>query len=316
MSRANQSSSRPPEPPAASNPNDADPESLLEMNHQEMVKTILHNKMHSWMNKELSHLIDDYFENILATLDSCTALQAACLKRASIINAALQEEHPTILEDFKTAGEPFTVPEFFKVFDPVYTKQISVLERSQDEKRKVNKEIRKFKAKRRAANIIFVVAFVSGMAAAAGLSLVSTGRWLRSILEKHEKELKTKMEIISAMQVGSYVVVQDLERIRVLVDRFGIEIEAVFGINADFANYKEKVDSLIKIVDELSENGNKCGEETRNARTSVLKRIIDHHHPSTSVFEIPQSVAADLLAHTQFSVYSAQTNSDHTTHLY
>lgn len=281
--------------------------------------------MDVWKNKELSDLVDDYFENSLATLDFCTALDA-CLKRAghieSIINVALrkfQEEHYTVTEqgtvknysrtleelrNFKTAGDPFP-PEFFKVFHSVYSRQLMMLERLQAKKRKLDKKMGKMRAWRKVSNVIFIVAFASvlicsvvaaaltappaltALAAAAAVPLGSTGRWLNSIWKKYERDLRGQREILSSMQIGSYVVIKDLGNIRVLVDRFQIEIEALLA-NADFANrgeeavvfaveeIKKKVDGFIRTIHHLSEHANKCTQETRMARTLILRKIMNH----------------------------------------
>lgn len=301
--------------------------------NQEVVKIILQNKRDIWKNKELSDLVDDYFENSLLTLDFCTSLDA-CLKRAghieSIINVALrkfQEEHYAVSEEgsvknytrtleelrnFRTAGDPFTL-EFFKVFNSVYARQLLMLERLQAKKRKLDRKLRKLKAWRKVSNVIFVVAFtsvlicsvvaaavtappvVTALAAAAAVPLGSMGRWLNSIWKKCERDLMGQREIISSMQIGSYIVIKDLDSIRVLVDKFQIEIEALLA-NADFAmrgeeavviaveEIRKKVDSFIKTIHDLSEHANKCTQETRMARTLILRRIINH--PSGSSQDI------------------------------
>ncbi|KAL0450237.1 UNVERIFIED_CONTAM: hypothetical protein Slati_1580100 [Sesamum latifolium] len=93
--------------------------------------------------------------------------------------------------------------------------------------------------------------------------------------------------MISSMQIGSYIVIKDLDSIRVLVDKFQIEIEALLA-NADFAmrgeeavvvaveEIRKKVDSFMKTIHDLSEHANKCTQETRMARTLILRRIINH----------------------------------------
>ncbi|KAL0380958.1 UNVERIFIED_CONTAM: hypothetical protein Sangu_0160100 [Sesamum angustifolium] len=93
------------------------------------------------------------------------------------------------------------------------------------------------------------------------------------------------------MQIGSYVVIKDLDSIRVLVDRFQVELEALLA-NAEFATREEeavviaveeirkKVDDFIKTIHDLSEHANKCTQETRMVRTLILRRIINH--PSSS----------------------------------
>lgn len=297
--------------------------------NQEVVQIILQNKKDIWKNQELSDLVDDYFENSLLTLDFCTALDT-CLKRAghieSIINVALrkfEEEHYTVTEEgsvknysktleelrnFRGAEDPFT-QEFFKVFSSVYAKQISMLERLQAKKRKLDKKLGKLKAWRRVSNVIFVVTFaavlicsvvaaavsappvVTALAAAAAVPLGSMGRWLNTLWKKCERDLRGQREIISSMEIGTYIVLKDLASIRALVDRFQVKIEELLA-NADFATRDEdavviaveeirkKVNDFIKTVHDLSEHANKCTQEIRMARTLILRRIINH--PSSS----------------------------------
>ncbi|KAL3833425.1 hypothetical protein ACJIZ3_008161 [Penstemon smallii] len=301
-------------------------ETLLEMN-QEVVKIILQNKKDIWKNQELSDLVDDYFENSLLTLDFCTSLDS-CLKRAghieSIVNVALHKFHDehynsvnpeqghfrdytkTLeeLRNFKAAGDPFT-QEYFKVFNSIYSKQISMLERLQAKKTKLDKKLMRLKAWRKVSNVIFVVAFasvlicsvvaaavtappvVTALAAAAAIPLGSMGKWLNSMWKKCENDLMGQREIITSMQIGSYIVIKDLDNIRVLVDRFQIEIEALLG-NAEFGmrgdeavviaveEIKKKVDGFVKTIHDLREHANKCTQETRMARTLILRRIINH----------------------------------------
>lgn len=303
-------------------------ECLLEMN-QEVVRIILQNKRDVWKNPELSDLVDDYFDNSLLTLDFCTALDA-CLKRAghieSIINVALrkfQDEHYGVagegterdyartleeLNNFRAAGDPFT-EEFFKVFNSIYTRQIVMFERLQAKKRKLDKKLRRLKVWRRVSNVIFIAAFasvlicsvvaaavsapavVTALAAAAAVPLGSMGRWLNSIWKKYERDLRGQKEIISSMEIGSYIVLNDLDSIKRVVDRFQIVIGDLLG-KAEFAmrgeeavvvaveEIRQQVDSFIKTIQELRERANKCTQETRMARTLILRRIINH--PSTS----------------------------------
>lgn len=298
-------------------------ECLLEMN-QEVVKMILQNKKDIWKNRELSELVDEYFDNSLLTLDFCTALDS-CLKRAghieSIINVALrkfQEEHYTVsdeegsvknypktleeLRNFRTAGDPFT-QDFFQILNLVHSQQILMFEKLQAKKRNLDKKLVKLKAWRRVSNVIFIVAFasvlicsvvaaaitappvVTALAAAASVPLGSMGRWVNSIWKKHESDLRGQTEIISSMQMGSYIVLKDLDSIKKLVERFRIQIEELLA-NAEFAmeeemvvaveEIKTKMDSFIKTIHDLRERANKCTQETRMARTLILRKIMNH----------------------------------------
>ncbi|EPS73740.1 hypothetical protein M569_01016, partial [Genlisea aurea] len=151
-------------------------ECLMEMN-QEVVKIILQSRRGIWKNKELSDLVDDYFDTSLRTLDFCTALES-CLRRAahieSIINVALhkfREESSgenggkyagtlAELKKFRTAGDPFA-GDFFKVFNSVSSGQISMLERLNSRKRKLDKKLANLKTYRRISSVIFITAFAA-----------------------------------------------------------------------------------------------------------------------------------------------------------
>ncbi|XP_022894948.1 UPF0496 protein 1-like [Olea europaea var. sylvestris] len=310
-------------------------ECLLEMNDG-VVKIILQNKMDIWKNKELADLVDDYFENSLQTLDFCTAFES-CLKRAShiqsIINVALrkfEEEHfggseygsvkknysKTLeeLRNFRGTDEPFN-EEFFNLFNSVYKQQILMLEKLQARKRKLDKKLGKLEAWRKVTNVIFVVAFASvlicsvvaaavsappvltALAAAASVPLGSMGKWLNSIWKKYKNELMSQREILISMQIGNYIMIKDLDGIRVLVDRFQIEIEALLA-NADFAmredeavviaveEIKKNVNGFMKTIHDLNEHANKCSRETRMARALILRRIMDHPNGSNQNFSM------------------------------
>ncbi|KAL8038461.1 hypothetical protein ABFX02_11G108600 [Erythranthe guttata] len=307
-------------------------ETLLDTN-QEVVRIILQNKKDIWKNPELSDLVDDYFENSLLTLDFCTALDA-CLKRAahieSVVNIALRkfehEHHSTATPDNNysstlaelrnfnaaAAADPFG-EEFFSVFNSVYSKQIVMLERLKSKKSKLDNKLGKLKAWKKVSNVIFVVTFasvlicsvvaaalsappvVTALAAAAAVPLGSMGRWINSLWKTYENDLRGQREIIGSMQIGTFIVIKDLESIRVLVDRFRIKIEGLLA-NADFGTSVEEeeeggaevalvaaveeirkgVGDFIKTIHDLSEHANKCSHETRMARTLILRRIINH----------------------------------------
>ncbi|GER25109.1 hypothetical protein STAS_00679 [Striga asiatica] len=301
-------------------------ECLLEMN-QEVVKIVLQNKRDVWKNKELFDLVDDYFDNSLLTMDFCASLDA-CLQRAagieSAINLALrrfEEEHSAEapakdysrtleeLRNFRGASDPFA-QEFFKIFSSVYARQSLTLENLQAKKRKLDRKLGKLKAWRRVSNVIFVVTFasvlicsvvaaavaappvVTALAAAAAVPLGSMGKWLNSLWQKWERDLRGQREIISSMQIGTYIVLKDLDSIRVLVDRFQIKIEDLLA-NADFAangdesavvvavkEIREKAGDFFRTIHDLKEHASKCTQETRMARTLILRRIINH--PSES----------------------------------
>lgn len=293
-------------------------ECLLEMN-QEVVKVILECKQDIWKNQELFELVEEYFENSLQTLDFCAALEK-CLKRVKdrqlLIMVALQQfededgEGETRylktleeLKNFKEAGDPFT-EEFFQIFQSVYKQQISMLEKLQLRKNKLDKKLKYIHAWRKVSSIIFVATFATvlicsvvaaavaappvaaAMAAAASIPIGSMGKWIDSLWKNYENALRGQKEVISCMQVGTYVAIKDLDNIRVLINRLEIEIESLIK-TADFAitedavkvgieEIKKKLAVFTKNVEDLGLQADMCSRDIRRARTVVLQRIIKH----------------------------------------
>lgn len=292
---------------------------LLEMD-QEVVKVILECKRDIWNNQELFSLVEDYFENSLKTLDFCTALEN-CLKRSRdnqlIIKLAVKHFEEEVedgvdgvkymktlqeLKKFKAAGDPFT-EEFFALFQSVYKQHASMLEKLQLRKRKLDKKLKSMKTLRRVANVIFVAAFVSvliftvvaaaiaappvvtALAGALAVPIGSVGKWCNSLWKRYENALTGQREIISSMQVGTYITMKDLENIRVLASKLEIGIESLLQ-NADFAlredeavmlamdEIKKKLEEFMDTIENLSEHADKCSRDIRRARTVILQRII------------------------------------------
>lgn len=289
---------------------------LLEMN-QEVVKIILDCKKDIWRNQELFELVEDYFENSLQTLDFCTALEK-CLKRARdgqlILHVALQQfeeedadgkKYVRTLEElrnFKAAGEPFT-EEFFQIFQSVYKQQVLMLEKLHLRKSKIDKKLRHVKVWRKVSSIIFAAAFAAilicsvvaaamaappvaaALASATSIPVGSMGKWFDSLWRDYEVALKGQKEVISSMQVGTYVAIMDLDSIRVLVDQLEIQIDSL-SQSADFAlrdeeavkfgieDIRKKLGVFMKSIEDLGEQADKCSRDIRRARTVVLQRII------------------------------------------
>ncbi|KAI9396557.1 hypothetical protein POPTR_004G150800v4 [Populus trichocarpa] len=291
-------------------------ECLLEMN-QEVVKVILECKKDIWKDQELFELVEEYFENSLQTLDFCAALEK-CLKRARdsqlLILVALKQfeeeseagerEYVRTLEElknFKAAGDPFT-DEFFQIFQSVYRQQIMMLEKLQLRKNKLDKKLKCIHTWRKVSSMIFVATFatvlicsvvaaamtappvVAAVAAASTIPLGSMGKWIDSLWKNYENALKGQKEVISTMQVGTYVAIKDLDNIRVLIDRLEIEIEALMR-TTDFAiehgavkvaieEIKKKLGVFMKNVEDLGVLADTCSRDIMRARTVVLQRII------------------------------------------
>ncbi|GAA0171497.1 hypothetical protein LIER_43906 [Lithospermum erythrorhizon] len=305
--------------------------------NQEVVNVILKSREDIWKNQELFGFVNDYFENSLSTLDFCTALEG-CIKRAlhsqSILQMALVrfgQEHQELssssssstsvrsedayektleeLRNFKNAGDPFT-QEFFSTFQMVYAQQISMLEKLQAKKMKLDKRLKSIKTWRRVSNVIFVVTIVgvivisvvaaaitappvvTALAAAATVPLGSMGKWINFLWGKCEKEIRGQREIILNMQLGNYILIKDMDSIRVLVDRLQIEIEAIMQ-NADFAmrgdeavmiaveEIRKNMDLFMNTIQDLSLNTDKCTRHIQRAKAVILRRIINYPENSS-----------------------------------
>ncbi|KAM3315154.1 hypothetical protein ACQJBY_033733 [Aegilops geniculata] len=298
---------------------------LLDMN-QEVVKVILDCKKDIWKSPELFDLVEDYFESSLHTLDFCTALDK-CLKRARdsqlLLHVALQRfddeddndgDAPAPaaryartlheLRQFKAAGDPFT-DEFFEAFQAVYRQQLAMLEKLQQRKHRLDKKIKTIKAWRRVSSVIFASTFAAvlicsvvaaaiaappvaaALAAAAAIPIGSMGKWIDSLLKGYQDAVRGQKEVVSAMQVGTFIAIKDLDNIRVLINRVEMEISSMIDC-VDFAErdeeavkfgveeIKKKLEAFMKSVEDLGEQADRCSRDIRRARTVVLQRIIRH----------------------------------------
>ncbi|XP_022947183.1 UPF0496 protein At4g34320-like [Cucurbita moschata] len=294
-------------------------ECLLEMN-QEVVRVILQCKKDIWKSQEVFELVEDYFENSLQTLDFCTALEN-CLKRARdsqlLILMALrqfEEEETHVgrnrfvktlqeLRNFKASADPFT-QEFFNIFHSVYKQQMVMLEKLQQKKNKLDKKLKSINTWRKLSSMIFAATFAAvlicsvvatviaappvtaALSAASSIPLGSMGKWIDSLWRSYENALKGQKEVISSMQVGTYIAIKDMDNIRVLVGKVETEMEGMLE-KAEFAieeeavkvgveEMKKKLDVFMKSVEDLGVQADLCSKDITRARTVVLQRIIKH----------------------------------------
>ncbi|CAL1408889.1 unnamed protein product [Linum trigynum] len=291
---------------------------LLDMN-QEVVKVILDCKRDVWKDDDLFELVEEYFDNSIKTMDFCAVLEN-CLKRARnsqlLIHVAVnqfEEEWPlqvgfakTLheLKMFKDAENPFT-EEFFNLFQLVYRQQISMLEKLQRRKSKLDKKIKSMKKWRMVTNVLFVSAFVSvlvfsvvaaaiaappvitALAGALAVPIGSIGKWCNNLWNKYMQALKGQKELVSFMQVGTFITIKDMDTIRVLVGKLEVEIEGLVQ-NTEFAlqdeggvavklvidEIKKKLAMFNETIDALGEHTHKCSRDISQARTVILQRII------------------------------------------
>lgn len=296
---------------------------LLDANY-ETVKIILEYKKDIWNNPDLFALVEQYFESSLHTLNFCSELEK-CLTKARdlqlIILVALKrlgEEEDDDEEDkekvrmkkykrlldelrhFKAAGNPFT-----KAFQSVYLQQVSMLEKLQSKKKKLDKRMKKMKAWRKVLTVIFVSAFaivlicsivtaavsvpqyIAPLLGAAGTAMAPVGKWLNSLWKDYLDGLKGRQEAVGAMHFGTYVAISDLDRIWVRVDRLEAQFDSLLE-NVEFAlgheegmkfaieKIKKKQEMFMKSIEELGKQTDRCSREIKRARTVVLQRIIRH----------------------------------------
>ncbi|KAJ9170822.1 hypothetical protein P3X46_018896 [Hevea brasiliensis] len=295
--------------------------SLLDIN-QDVVEVILQSKEDIWKNKDLFALVEEYFDNSARTLDFCTALEN-CLKRARnsqlIIQVALRQfEEEVAFQDgvadkkyvktleelgkFKAVGDPFT-EDFFVLFQSVYRQQQSLLEKLTLQKKKLDKKLKNMKAWRRVSNVLFVAAFVSvlifsvvaaaiaapplvtALAGALAVPIGSVGKWCNSLWNSYMKEVKGQKELASSMHVRTFIVIKDMDNIRLLVNKLELEIESLLQ-NASIAlmeedalklvidEIKKKLDVFMQAIEDLGEHANKCSRDITQARTVISQRII------------------------------------------
>ncbi|KAI4318364.1 hypothetical protein MLD38_032079 [Melastoma candidum] len=295
-------------------------ECLLDM-EQDVVKVILGCKTDIWKTPELFDLVEEYFENSLLTLDFLSALDK-CLKRTRdsqlLILVALQQfdreeaegkepdgkRYARTLEElnrFREAGDPFT-DEFFAIFRSVYSHQMATLEKLQSRKTKLDRKMKYIQAWRKVSGVIFATtvaaviicsvvaaavaapAVTAALAAATALPIGSAGKWIDSVLKKHESMVGTQKDAATAMTIGTRMAIWDLDTIKALVEKLEISIDDMVR-TADLAVTQEavmlcvkemrnKLTDFMKSVDELGMQADKCGRDIRRARTVVLQRII------------------------------------------
>ncbi|XP_060175639.1 UPF0496 protein 1-like [Lycium barbarum] len=292
---------------------------FLDMN-QGVVSFILESKKDIWKDPDIFDLVKDYLDSSIHIMNFCTSLDD-CLERAhnsqSIILVALTKfenernegdskvlflETLEQLKSFQAAGDPFTA-KFFSSFHSVYLQQEALLSKLKSKKSKLDKKLSRVKTWKRVSNIIFATVFVSAiicsivaaavtappivtaLAAAASVPLGTVGKWINSMWKKYEDELKREREVLTSMQAGSFVVIQDLEHIRVLADKLQIIFEGLLS-SSDFAisgsdavtsameEVKKNVNGFSETIDVLSQHAKKCNQDIRMARAVILRKIV------------------------------------------
>lgn len=207
---------------------------------------------------------------------------------------------------FAITGDPFT-DEFTTIFQSVYSHQTSMLDKLQTRRKKLDKKLRTTQTWRRVSSMIFaatvtavlicsVVAaaiaappVAAALAAASAVPLGSMGAWIDSLWKKYEDAVKGQKDVVRSMEVGTRIVIKDLDNIRVVIERLEIQIESLLG-NVDFVieeeavkigieEIKKKMEVFRKNVDDLGIQTDMCIRDVRRARTVILRRLINPPNP-------------------------------------
>ncbi|KAJ6288516.1 hypothetical protein OIU76_024491 [Salix suchowensis] len=281
---------------------------LLEMN-QDVVKVILESKEDIWNNSELFDLVEEYFKSSVKTLEFCTVL-GSCLERAQnsqlIIQLAIKQFEEEVemqdgavekkfektlegLQKFKAAGDPFT-PQFFDLFESVYEQQLSMLKKLLSRKEKLDEKMKSVETWRRVSNVLFVSAFVSvlifsvlaaavaappvviALAAAMTVPIGSEGNWCNTLWNRYEKALEEEKGIVTSLDVGTFVTIKDMVTIRVLVNKFQIEIESPLAVKLVIDEIKRKMAVFMESIEDLAAHAGKCHDDIIAARRVILNR--------------------------------------------
>lgn len=206
------------------------------------------------------------------------------------------------LRHFKATGDPFS-DEFYQAFQSVYRQQLSMLEKLHHRKSELDKKLKSVKIWRKVTCIIFASAFAAllicsvvaalvaappiaaALAAATSIPLGSMGKWFDSMWKDYQNALKAEKELINTMHAGTFVVLTDLDNIRILVNRLEDHIRSLLE-NAEFAfrneeavrlgidEIRKKMGVFMKSIEDLVHQADRCSRDIRRARTVVLQKII------------------------------------------
>lgn len=179
-----------------------------------------------------------------------------------------------------------------------------MLEKLQQKKNKLDKKLKSIDTWRKISCVIFAATFAAvlicsvvatiiaappvaaAISAASAIPLGSMGKWIDSLWRSYEKVVKGQKEVISSMQVGTYIAIRDMDNIRIMVAKLEIEIEGMLK-KAEFAikeealkvgvkEMKKKLGVFMKSVEDLGVQADLCSRDITRARTVVLQRIIKH----------------------------------------
>lgn len=294
--------------------------SLADINEQ-VVQYILRSKEDIWHNPELRDLVKEYFESSSKTLAFYTALKN-CLQKIknshTFIQLAIErfnEENSDLgenklfsktlqeLDNFKSAGDPFTV-ELFRNFRSVYLHQASMLLKLEAKRKKLEKKLWKLKRYRKVSTVLFgaafavavicsvVVAVVTGvqvpleLVAGSSKPLQAMGKWMSSMWKEYENGVKNELDLVSPMELDTFTAKNQLGSIKELVDRWRVEIDSILfsagipvepddelAVTLAIKEIKRNLGGFKEAMDDLEININRYRKDIMRARSATLDRI-------------------------------------------
>eukprot|EP00250_Pteridium_aquilinum_P008033 c17612_g1_i1 orf=163-1293(+) len=257
--------------------------SLLDID-REVMEVILEYKDDVWKNKELFQLVEEFFDNSLATLEFCTDAESS-IKSAkdhqSFLQIALNlipadrdpDEHEIksilgALEQFCLEENPFGAS-FIQKFEAVRERHTSMLLKLRDKKRRLDKKLKNVKVWAKVSSILFVSAvaavlicsvvaaaiaappIAAALATASSLPLSSVGAWVKSMWKGYEDEIKAQREVIQKMHISTVVAIHDLDNIKHLATHLTTQLNAI-AADIEFANKFRDVSALRLAAEDLA----------------------------------------------------------------
>lgn len=126
---------------------------------------------------------------------------------------------------------------------------------------------------------------VTALAGALAVPIGSVGKWCNSLWNSYMKEVKEQKELVSSMRVRTFIVIKDMDNIRLLVNKLEVEIESLLQ-NASIAlmeenalklvidEIKKKLDVFMQSIEDLGEHAGKCSRDITQARAVMSQKII------------------------------------------
>ncbi|KAF9678372.1 hypothetical protein SADUNF_Sadunf07G0028200 [Salix dunnii] len=170
--------------------------------------------------------------------------------------------------------------------------------------KKLDEKLKSMETWRRVSNVLFVSAFVSVLifsvvaATVAAPPVVTAladamvtvpidrvGNWCNTLLKRYEKALKDEKGLVRTIEVGTFVTIEDMVSIWVLVNKFQVEIESLLH-SADFAIREEDAVKLVidvikrkmavfmESIEDLAVHAGNCHDDIIAARRVILNRIL------------------------------------------